>query len=160
MLPTYLLSLLVLLSSAPAGSVPSQTRHGCFRASCHVFVKQPRLVGSLLTAMVEFSKLNAGMQVSYVEMTTVSVTLVGNEATKVYCALFHDRQDGATFGRLIASEVSFFRFHCFHIPQTSPLAAVIALTIGGACNLWRRYTTVILIRTPTWKIMLFLLGSN
>lgn len=68
-------------------------------------IEQPRLVGSLLTAMVEFSKLSAGMQVSYVEMTNVAVTLVGNEATKVYVALFHDREDGATFGRLIASEV-------------------------------------------------------
>lgn len=56
--------------------------------------------------MVEFSTLAAGMQVAYVEMTNVSVTLVGNESAKVFCALFHDRQDGATFGRLIASEVS------------------------------------------------------
>lgn len=67
--------------------------------------KKPRLVGSLLTAMVEYSKVAAGMQVAYVEMTNVAVTLVGNEQTKVFCALFHDRQDGATFGRLIASEV-------------------------------------------------------
>lgn len=55
--------------------------------------------------MMEYSRVAAGMQVAYVEMTNVSVTLVGNESTKVFCALFHDRQDGATFGRLIASEV-------------------------------------------------------
>lgn len=67
--------------------------------------QQPRLVGSLLTAILEFSNLSAGMQVSYVEMTNVGVTLVGSEATTVYVALFHDREDGATFGRLIASEV-------------------------------------------------------
>lgn len=66
---------------------------------------QPRLLGSLLTAMVEFSKVAAGMQVAYVELTGVAVTLVGNEATNTFCALFHDREDGATFGRLIASEV-------------------------------------------------------
>ncbi|CAN0542681.1 unnamed protein product, partial [Ectocarpus sp. 12 AP-2014] len=65
---------------------------------------QPRLLGSLLTAMVEFSKVAAGMQVDYVELTGVGVTLVGNEATNTFCALFHDREDGATFGRLIASE--------------------------------------------------------
>ncbi|CAN0481055.1 unnamed protein product, partial [Ectocarpus sp. 8 AP-2014] len=68
-------------------------------------VQQPRLLGSLLTAMVEFSKVAAGMQVAYVELTGVGVTLVGNEATNTFCALFHDREDGATFGRLIASEV-------------------------------------------------------
>eukprot|EP00752_Nemacystus_decipiens_P006490 g5843.t1 len=68
-------------------------------------VQQPRLLGSLLTAMVEFSKVAAGMQVAYVELTGVAVTLVGNEATNTFCALFHDREDGATFGRLIASEM-------------------------------------------------------
>lgn len=56
--------------------------------------------------MVEFSKVAAGMQVAYVELTGVSVTLVGNDATNTFCALFHDRDDGATFGRLIASEVN------------------------------------------------------
>lgn len=55
--------------------------------------------------MMEFSKVAAGMQVAYVELTGVAVTLVGNEATNTFCALFHDREDGATFGRLIASEV-------------------------------------------------------
>lgn len=57
--------------------------------------------------MVEFSKVAAGMQVAYVELTGLAVTLVGNEATNTFCALFHDREDGATFGRLIASEVSY-----------------------------------------------------
>lgn len=58
--------------------------------------------------MVEFSKVAAGMQVAYVELTGVAVTLVGNEASNTFCALFHDREDGATFGRLIASEVCMF----------------------------------------------------
>ncbi|CAM9195508.1 unnamed protein product [Choristocarpus tenellus] len=68
-------------------------------------LSQPRMVGSLLTAMLEFSVLTAGMQVSYVELTNVAVTLVANDKNKIFCALFHDREDGATFGRLIASEV-------------------------------------------------------
>lgn len=76
----------------------------------HTHAAQPRLLGSLLTAMVEFSKVAAGMQVAYVELTGVSVTLVGNEATNTFCALFHDREDGATFGRLIASEVLYNMF--------------------------------------------------
>lgn len=86
-------------------------------------VQQPRLVGSLLTAMVEFSTLAAGMQVAYVEMTNVSVTLVGNESAKVFCALFHDRQDGATFGRLIASEMlnAFLEEHANDIIAASSL---------------------------------------
>ncbi|CAM9765674.1 unnamed protein product [Ectocarpus sp. 6 AP-2014] len=86
-------------------------------------VQQPRLLGSLLTAMVEFSKVAAGMQVAYVELTGVGVTLVGNEATNTFCALFHDREDGATFGRLIASEIlnAFLEAHAKDIKEASSL---------------------------------------
>ncbi|CAN0188804.1 unnamed protein product [Pylaiella littoralis] len=86
-------------------------------------VQQPRLLGSLLTAMVEFSKVAAGMQVAYVELTAVSVTLVGNDATNTFCALFHDREDGATFGRLIASELlnAFLEEHSKDIEEASSL---------------------------------------
>lgn len=72
--------------------------------------------------MVEFSKVAAGMQVAYVELTGVAVTLVGNDATNTFCALFHDREDGATFGRLIASEVQQYvckttRILCLDVTQ-------------------------------------------
>lgn len=68
-------------------------------------VAQPRLIGSLLTAMIEFSQQTTGMQVSYIELTHVAVTIVVNTGAKVFCALFHDRDDGRAFGRLICSEL-------------------------------------------------------
>jgi len=72
-------------------------------------VAQPRLMGSLLTTMVEFSGMAAGMPISYIELGNVSVTIVLHEAAKVFCALFHDRDDGPTFGRLICTEM-LYRF--------------------------------------------------
>mmetsp|Transcript_4997 Transcript_4997/g.7635 ORF Transcript_4997/g.7635 Transcript_4997/m.7635 type:complete len:251 (-) Transcript_4997:201-953(-) len=68
-------------------------------------VAQPRLIGSLLTAMIEFSQQTSGMQVSYIELSNVAITLVTNDVAKVFCALFHDRDDGCAFGRLICSEI-------------------------------------------------------
>jgi hypothetical protein len=62
-------------------------------------------VGSLLTAMLEFSLVTAGMPVSYIELSGLGVTIVGSEATKVFCALFQDREDGADFGKLLATEI-------------------------------------------------------
>jgi hypothetical protein len=35
----------------------------------------------------------------------VAVTIVVNTGAKVFCALFHDRDDGRAFGRLICSEL-------------------------------------------------------
>jgi hypothetical protein len=36
---------------------------------------------------------------------TVAVTIVMNEAAKIFCALFHDKEDGRTFGNLISTEI-------------------------------------------------------
>lgn len=36
---------------------------------------------------------------------SVAVTIVMNDVAKVFCALFHDREDGCAFGRLICSEI-------------------------------------------------------
>ena len=46
-------------------------------------VAKPRLVGSLLTAMLEFSLVTVGMPVSYIELSGLGVTIVGSEAAKV-----------------------------------------------------------------------------
>ena len=71
--------------------------------------------------MIEFSQQTTGMTVSYIELSngleflchwflrslssSVAVTLVINDVAKVFCALFHDRDDGCAFGRLICSEI-------------------------------------------------------
>ncbi|KAJ0409462.1 hypothetical protein P43SY_002352 [Pythium insidiosum] len=68
-------------------------------------VAQPRLVGSLVTAMIEFSTKTTGAPVSYIELSTVAVTIVSDEVHKVSCALFHDTTDGAAFSSFIAKEI-------------------------------------------------------
>ena len=68
-------------------------------------VSQPRLIGSLLTAMMEWAVRTTGMPVTYIELTNVAVTIVKDEVVKVCCALFHDRTDGPAFGKLIASQI-------------------------------------------------------
>mmetsp|Transcript_26797 Transcript_26797/g.82260 ORF Transcript_26797/g.82260 Transcript_26797/m.82260 type:complete len:362 (+) Transcript_26797:1659-2744(+) len=68
-------------------------------------VAQPRLLGSLLTAQTEFSEKCTGMKPTFIEMSSLAVTLVHDEAVRLLCALVHDRNDSAPFGRLIASEI-------------------------------------------------------
>eukprot|EP00944_MAST-04C_sp_MAST-4C-sp1_P007242 g7242.t1 len=65
-------------------------------------VDQPRLVGSLLTAIKEFSKNVAGMPVSYIQMKGVAVTIVSSY--DILCAIFHDGDDGPDFGKLVATQ--------------------------------------------------------
>ena len=68
-------------------------------------ISQPRLVGSLITAIIEFGQQTTGMGVCYIELTNVAITMVANDDAKVVCALFYDRDDGVLFGRLICSEI-------------------------------------------------------
>lgn len=68
-------------------------------------VAQPRLIGSLLTAMHEFAMVTTGMPVAYIELTNIGVTIVTSESAKIFCALFHDKEDGPNFGKLICSEI-------------------------------------------------------
>lgn len=68
-------------------------------------VAQPRLLGSLLTAILEFSQQTTEMGVSHIQLSNVSVTIVCDDIAKTFCALFHDKEDGAPFGRLICSEL-------------------------------------------------------
>jgi hypothetical protein len=93
-------------------------------------VEHPRLVGSLLTAMLDFSTRLTSAPITYIELTHVAVSIVGvslagaaggsaaapggsgggggsgsGSEARLYCALVHDRDDGAEFGRLIAQQV-------------------------------------------------------
>jgi hypothetical protein len=68
-------------------------------------IAQPRLVGSLLTAIIEFGLQTTGMGVCYIELTNFSITIVTNDTAKIFCVLFYDREDGVIFGRLICSEI-------------------------------------------------------
>jgi hypothetical protein len=66
-------------------------------------VTQPRLIGSLLTAMIEFSSKVAGMPLSYIELAGCAVSVVTHPG--VNCALFYDLDDGPDFGKLIATQI-------------------------------------------------------
>ncbi|KAJ1459771.1 hypothetical protein M885DRAFT_511008 [Pelagophyceae sp. CCMP2097] len=68
-------------------------------------VAQPRLLGSLLTAMTEFSLQTTAMKPAFIELSSVAVTIVRDDVAKLLCALVHDRTDSAAFGRLIATEI-------------------------------------------------------
>lgn len=68
-------------------------------------ISNARLIGSLITAIIEFSQQTTGMSVCFIELSNVSITIVTNETAKVFCALFYDRDDGVVFGRLICSEI-------------------------------------------------------
>ncbi|ETV65596.1 hypothetical protein H257_17746 [Aphanomyces astaci] len=68
-------------------------------------IAQPRLIGSLLTAILEFSAKTTGAPVSYMEFAHVAVAVVTNEHAKVFCAIFLDVCDGPKFGSFIAKEI-------------------------------------------------------
>ena len=68
-------------------------------------VAQPRLIGSLLTAIMEWAVRTTGMPVTYIELSNVAVTIVKDETAGICCALFHDRSDGPAFGKLVASQI-------------------------------------------------------
>jgi hypothetical protein len=68
-------------------------------------IAQPSMVGSLLTAMIEFSQQTTGMAVSFINLSSFSIAIVINETAKIFCALFYDKDDGKLFGKLICSEI-------------------------------------------------------
>jgi len=68
-------------------------------------VAQPRLLGSLLTVMTEFSAQTTGMYPTLIELSGLAVTIVRDDVVKLMCALIHDRNDSASFGRLVAGEI-------------------------------------------------------
>ena len=70
-------------------------------------VAQPRLVGSLLTIMMELAIRTTSLPATYIELANVAVTIVRDETVQVCCALFHDRSDGPTFGKLVATQILF-----------------------------------------------------
>lgn len=64
-----------------------------------------RLIGGLVTTIQEFSRQNAGMPVAYIEFEMLAVSMYIDGRTGLICTLFHDKQDGAPFGRLVAKQI-------------------------------------------------------
>lgn len=66
---------------------------------------QPRLLGSVMTAMLEKARQTTGLRLSYLEFSKLGITVVASEGKAVLCVLFHDASDGEAFGRLVATEI-------------------------------------------------------
>ncbi len=64
------------------------------------------LIGNVITAMVQFSELTVGMRMCYMELQEVGVSVVGGRSMP-YCAVFHDLEDGADLGKLLANQILF-----------------------------------------------------
>jgi len=85
-------------------------------------VNKSRLIGGLMTALLDFSTQRVGVPVSYISLSNVGVAIY--TINKVTCALFHDLVDGPDFGKLICTEVlhSFVRTFSAQLEEkvTSP----------------------------------------
>jgi len=55
--------------------------------------------------MQEFSKQSTGLLVTYMEFGSMAITMVSDEKTNLRCIIFHDKEEGLDFGRLIANQI-------------------------------------------------------
>jgi hypothetical protein len=95
-------------------------------------VAQPRLVGSLLTIMMELSIRTTGLPVSYIELANVAVTMVKDETVQVCCALFHDCSDGPAFGKLVATQILFAFLEEYSVDFASLASSSDSIATGGS----------------------------
>jgi hypothetical protein len=68
-------------------------------------VEQPRLVGSLLTAVMEFAVRHTRRTISQVQFEDMLLTLVASKRARIIAALFQDLTDSFLLGRLVATEL-------------------------------------------------------
>lgn len=68
-------------------------------------VGNPNMVGGLIVAMSTFSQQRTGLPASYIELSSVSVSICESTTHKVRCALFYDSSEGQDFGAVIAREL-------------------------------------------------------
>jgi hypothetical protein len=64
-----------------------------------------KILGALITTVVEFGKQTTGMSVSCIEFANLFLTIITHDTTKVICAVFYDKIEGKLFGRLVCSEI-------------------------------------------------------
>ncbi|KAL6041759.1 Saccharopine dehydrogenase [Balamuthia mandrillaris] len=67
--------------------------------------------GGLLTTMQTLAKQGINMTVSYLEFEEIALSVVQNQKSGLSCALFHEKEDGPEFGKIIAGAIlsSFLR---------------------------------------------------
>ncbi len=62
------------------------------------------LIGNVITTMIEFSELTTGMRMCYMELQEIAVNVVAVD-NRPYCVVFHDLEDGASLGKLVAGQI-------------------------------------------------------
>ncbi|KAI3644302.1 hypothetical protein MP228_010466 [Amoeboaphelidium protococcarum] len=92
--------LLDYLVISPSGIVLAQKHYGSRQV-----IQQPRMMGSLLTALMELCQNATTLPVTYIEFTQVAIALAVSPQSGVICATVHDVQDGETISRLCAQHV-------------------------------------------------------
>ena len=70
-------------------------------------ITQPkfRLVGSVITSLLFYAQQTTGMGLRYMELSNTAITIATDDVSNVFCALFHDLEDGVIIGRLLCSEI-------------------------------------------------------
>jgi len=66
---------------------------------------KPRMLGSLMVAMLEKTKQTLGLQLSYIEFTSVAISIAGNSSKSLFCVIFHDKSDGEDIGMLLSNQI-------------------------------------------------------
>ncbi len=87
-----------------------------------------RLFGSLLSTMQEFSRQTTRMLVTYIEFNNLAISMVQSEKENLFCVLFHDVDDGAQLGKLVAEQIlrSFVDLHRQAVHESVKNVAVFA----------------------------------
>eukprot|EP01103_Thecamoeba_quadrilineata_P004101 TRINITY_DN13824_c0_g1_i1.p1 TRINITY_DN13824_c0_g1~~TRINITY_DN13824_c0_g1_i1.p1 ORF type:complete len:253 (+),score=41.29 TRINITY_DN13824_c0_g1_i1:3-761(+) len=68
-------------------------------------VRKSRMFGSLLVALQEHARQSVGLSLSYLELSTLAISLVTDDKTNLTCALIHDVSCGEPFARTIARQI-------------------------------------------------------
>ena len=86
-------------------------------------ISQPRMIGGLLTAMMESSVRTTGLPVTYIELSNVAVTIMKDEVVKVcHCRRTFPANIPATPPSPASSPSSFFCWRAPSLPVPAPCA--------------------------------------
>eukprot|EP00124_Ichthyophonus_hoferi_P002380 Ihof_evm9s159 gene=Ihof_evmTU9s159 len=67
---------------------------------------QNSMIGNLITALLQHCQSCTSLPATYVELSTVAISIaIASSHNKVMCVLFHDKEDGQCFGKMVAVEI-------------------------------------------------------
>ena len=74
-------------------------------SSSAININKNRILGGLITTIIEVSQQTTGMRVNNIDFTNISLYMITDDESKLICAVFMDRDDGVLFGKLITNEI-------------------------------------------------------